>query len=155
MGDVFGWTIPLNHVETSTSPPSKISRLYAVHHKTRQLYLIPAWTWAVSLLSLSTVPTLFFLCLIVDSTDAVFLQLLWCYIKLERESDKGRDKTLLLPFSSLSLSWSAANISLYEMALCGEYKTVSGSYIKKPSPNINQPQRTKLTLKLNSHLIPF
>lgn len=155
MGDVFGWTIPLNHLETSTLPPSKISRLYAVHHKTRQLYLIPAWTWAVSLLSLSTVPTLFFLCLIVDSTDTIFLQLLWCYIKLERESDKGRDKTLLLPFSSLFLSWSAANVSLYEVALCAEYKTVSASYIKKPSPNINQPQRTKPTVKLNSHLIPF
>lgn len=121
------------------------------HHKTRQLYLIPAWTWAVTLLSLSAVPTLFFLCLIVDSIDAVFLQLLWCYIKLESESDK----TVLLPFSSPSLSWSAANVSLYEVALCAEYKTVSGSYIKRPSPNINQPLRTKLTLKLNSHLIPF
>lgn len=72
-----------------------------------------------------------------------------------KESDKARDKTVFLPFSPRCLSRSAANVSLYEVALCAEHKTVSGSYIKRTSPNINQPRRTKTTLKLNSHLIPF
>lgn len=72
-----------------------------------------------------------------------------------KESDKGRDKTVFLPFSPQSLSQSAANVSLHEVALCAEHKTVSSSYIKGTSPNINQPLRTKTTLKLNSHLIPF